>query len=64
MEGIAKKNENLKEKFSFALVFKFPDFTEPFKVHTDASDFAIDGVLMQNGHLITFDNKKIYGAQL
>jgi hypothetical protein len=39
--------EGLKENFSFALVFKFPNFTKLFKVHTDANDFVIDGIFMQ-----------------
>jgi hypothetical protein len=39
--------EGLKEKFSFALVLRFPNFTKLFKVHTNASDFAINGVFMQ-----------------
>jgi hypothetical protein len=33
-------------------VLKFPEFDKPFKVHMDASDFAIQGVLMQDGRLI------------
>jgi hypothetical protein len=39
-------------------------FSKPFKVHTNASGFAIGGVLMQDGHPITFENKKLVGAQL
>jgi hypothetical protein len=33
-------------------------------MHTDASGFAISRVLMQKGHLITFESKKLSGAQL
>jgi hypothetical protein len=39
--------EDLKEKLSFGLVLKFLYFTKPFKVHTNASDFVIEGVFMQ-----------------
>jgi hypothetical protein len=38
--------EDLKDKLLSTLVFKFPHFTKPFKVHIDASDFVIKGVLM------------------
>jgi hypothetical protein len=56
--------EDLKNKLSFAPVLKFLDFTKLFEVHIDANDFAIDGVLMQDGHSISFESKKLYGAQL
>ncbi len=45
-------------------MLKFPDFTKQFEIHTDANDFAIGGVLMQDGHMIAFKSKKLYGAQL
>ena len=37
----------LKRRSTSAHVLKFPEFKKPFEVHTDASDFAIGGVLMQ-----------------
>jgi hypothetical protein len=36
------------------------DFIKPFEVHIDASNFAIDGVFMQNEHSIAFENNKFY----
>ncbi len=59
-----KAFEDLKKKHPFAHVLRFLDFINPFEVHIDASDFAIGKVLMQDGHLITFENKKLCGAHL
>jgi hypothetical protein len=62
--GIIKGIKDLKEKISSTFMLKFLNFTKPFKVHTNASDFTIGGVLMQNGHPITFDSKKFCDDQL
>ena len=40
-------------------VLAFLDHTKPFEVQTDASDFAIGGVLMQEGHPIAFESRKL-----
>lgn len=37
---------------------KLPDYTIPYEVHTDASNFAIGGVVMQ-GHLIAYESQKL-----
>ena len=44
-------------------VLKLPDFSMPYEVHTDASDFAIGGVLMQEGHPIAFESRKLKDAE-
>jgi hypothetical protein len=31
-------------------VLRLPDYTVPFEVHTEASDYAIGRVLVQEGH--------------
>ena len=36
-----------------------PDHTKVFEVHTNASDFAIRGVLMQDRHPTAFDSHKL-----
>ncbi len=45
-------------------LLKFLDFTKSFKVHINVNVFTIDNVLVQNGHSVTFENKKFLGAQL
>ncbi|PKI58979.1 hypothetical protein CRG98_020624 [Punica granatum] len=40
-------------------VLALPCYGKPFEVETDASDFAISGVLMQDGHLIAFESRKL-----
>jgi hypothetical protein len=57
--------EDLKrKKLSSTPILKFLDFTKLFKIHTNASDFTIGRVLMHEGHSITFESKKLYGAHL
>ena len=53
----------LKSRLSSPPVLKFPEFDKPFEVHTDASDFAIGGVLMQDGRPIAYESKKLDGCQ-
>jgi hypothetical protein len=45
-------------------MLKFLNFTKSFEIHIDTSAFIIGGVLKQEGHLITFETKKLYGAKL
>ncbi|KAF8107055.1 hypothetical protein N665_0127s0005 [Sinapis alba] len=51
--------EELKNAVSQEPVLALPDFSLPFELHTDASDYAIGGVLMQNGHPIAFESRKL-----
>ena len=36
-----------------------PDFTRPFEVQCDASDNAVGGVLMQDGHPVAYESRKL-----
>ncbi|GJZ39978.1 putative nucleotidyltransferase, ribonuclease H [Tanacetum coccineum] len=40
-------------------MLRLSDVTMPFKLHTDASEFAIEGVLMQDGHPIAIESRKL-----
>ncbi|GKA92164.1 putative nucleotidyltransferase, ribonuclease H, partial [Tanacetum coccineum] len=51
--------ENLNKAVMEEPVLRLPDVTMPFELHTDASDFAIGGVLMQDGHPIAFESRKL-----
>jgi len=38
---------------------KLPDFDKDFEIHSDASDFAIGGVIVQDGRPVAFESKKL-----
>lgn len=40
-------------------VLSLHDCCKPLEVHTDASDFAISGVLMQEGRPVAFESRKL-----
>ncbi|KAE8681907.1 hypothetical protein F3Y22_tig00111298pilonHSYRG00053 [Hibiscus syriacus] len=58
-EQCQKAFKDLKAAVSQEPILALPDFTMPFEMHTDASDFAIGGVLMQEGHPIVFESRKL-----
>lgn len=58
-----KAFEDFNKKISSSLVLIFFNFMKPFELHNNASNFAIGGVFMQDGHLINFQNKKLSRAQ-
>ena len=55
--------EAIKEAVSSEPILRLPDFEVPFEVHTDASDRALGGVLVQQGHPIAFESRKFQDAE-
>ncbi len=51
--------ETLKGIFLKAPVLKLLDFDKDFEIHSDAYDFAIGRVLVQDGRPMVFESKKL-----
>jgi len=51
--------ETLKGILVKAPMLKLPDFDKDFEIHSDASDFVIGRVLVQEGRLVVFKSKKL-----
>ncbi len=59
-EGVCNKAfETLKGILVKAPVLKLPDFDKDLEIHSDAFDFAIGGVLVQEGRLVACESKKL-----
>ncbi len=54
-----KTFETLKGILVKAPMLKLPNFDKDFEIHSDASDFAIGGILLQDGRLVAFESKKL-----
>ncbi|KAL0448456.1 UNVERIFIED_CONTAM: hypothetical protein Slati_1402000 [Sesamum latifolium] len=51
--------DNLKRATVKNPMLALPDMSKPFVVETDASDFTLGGVLMQNGYPVSFESRKL-----
>ena len=58
-EDCRKAFEGLKAAVTEEPVLTLPEFSKTFEIHTDASEFSIGGVLMQDRHPIAFENSKL-----
>ena len=43
--------------------FNYPDWSKPFDIHTDASDYQLGAVISQNKKPIAFFSRKLNSAQ-
>ncbi|KAK3030891.1 hypothetical protein RJ639_037241 [Escallonia herrerae] len=53
----------MKRAMSEDPVLALPDVSKSFEVHTDASDFALGGVLMQECHPVAYESRKLNEAE-
>jgi hypothetical protein len=51
--------ENLKNIMSTTPVLATPDFSKPFIIECDTLGFGIGAILMQDGHPIIFESRKL-----
>jgi hypothetical protein len=55
--------KKLKLAVASELILHLPNFELPFEVHTDASDKSIGGVLVQAGHHVAYESRKLKEAE-
>ena len=55
--------DNLKNAIMEGSVLGIVDVTKPFEVETDASNFSLGGVLLQEGHPIAYESRKLNEAE-
>jgi hypothetical protein len=56
--------QEIKRRLTTTSVLVLPDFSNPFKLHCDASKLGIGAVLSQNGKPVAFFSEKLSGAKL
>ena len=58
-----KAFEEIKQVISKETLLAFPDFNKPFHVYTDASEYQLGAVVMQDDKPIAFYSRKMNSAQ-
>ena len=59
----AEAFHGLKHALTQAPVLQLPQFDKPFEVVADASKYALGAVLLQNGHPVAFESRKMTPAE-
>ena len=54
----------LRQKLTTAPLLALPDFSKPFEVIADASDYALGAILMQDGRPVAFESRKFTPAEV
>ena len=55
--------DKIKQAITDDVMLSFPDFNKPFEIHTDASDYQLGSVIMQERKPIAFYSRKLNSAQ-
>ena len=58
-----KAFNTIKQILSKEVLLSYPDFNQPFDIHTDASDVQLGAVISQKGQPIAFYSRKLNPAQ-
>jgi hypothetical protein len=56
--------EEIKRVMCQKTMLSFPDFSKEFHVYTDASDYQLGGVIMQDDKPLAFYSRKLLSAQM
>ena len=51
--------DELKKAMSKDPVLALPDISKPFEIQTDASNYALGGVFLQDGHPVAYESRKL-----
>ena len=57
--GVAPQTELLKAALTNDIVLAHPDMSKPFTIFTDASNYGVGAVLMQDGRPIWFTSRSL-----
>lgn len=58
-----KAFKSIKKIMARKKLLSYPDFSKPFDIFTDASEYQLGGVITQSGMLIAFYSRKLNNAQ-
>ena len=59
-----KSFQDIKQMVCKDAMLAYPDWTKPFDIHTDASDYQLGAVISQEGRPIAYFSRKLNSAQL